>query len=193
VAKAKIFAAQKKPEVVIDTYKAGLEVIPNNVQLRVLLASLYEGQKDYDNAIKNYEAIVSKQPNVDVAVNNLVSLLLDHYPGEDSSVRALELAKRFENSEQPYFYDTYGWALLKAGEFKKSLPVFEKVVSQKSDVPVFKYHLGLAYATLDMYPKAVAVLEEVLVSAGNDESFLEKDLAVKLLADVRLKLKPEIE
>ncbi len=79
----------------MEAYKTGVENIPDNVQLRIFLANLYELQKDYDNAVVHYEAIISKQNNVDVAVNNLVSLLLDQYSGKENTARALALSQRF--------------------------------------------------------------------------------------------------
>ena len=97
----------------------------------MLLASIYEIDKEYDKALEIYESIVAKRLDIDLVVNNLVSLLLDHYPGKENKQRAVELVKRFEKPEQPYFLDTYGWALLKNGNVKEALVIFKKVVSKK--------------------------------------------------------------
>ncbi len=185
ILKAEIYALQKNPEQRLETYKTGVENIPDNVQLRIFLANLYELQKDYDNAVVHYEAIISKQNNVDVAVNNLVSLLLDQYSGKENTARALALSQRFENSQQPYFLDTYGWALLQNNELGKALAIFEKVVMQKPDVAVFKYHLGWAYLQSGRQGEAISALQEALKLGAKAGLFIEQEATEQLLNEIK--------
>ncbi len=70
---------------------------------------------DVDAAIAAYEAILKDQPNSLLAVNNLVSLLLDNRSDKASLERAAELAERLKNSNVPQFQDTFGWAQYKSG------------------------------------------------------------------------------
>ena len=170
----------------IQVYKKGLVKSPENIRLRMFLASAYEMEQDYKNALENYETLIEKRPNVDVAVNNLVSLLLDHFPSKENTAKAVKLAERFNNSEQPYFLDTYGWALLQDGKPKLALPVFEKVTKLKSNVAVFKYHLGLAYSQVKKNEKAVSALEEAWVAGAKSNRFVEKELTIQLLKEIKV-------
>ncbi len=182
---ASIYEKKKDVGNVIKILKKGLTNIPNSINLRLFLAARYEMEKDYQNALDNYEMIVKERPDLDVAVNNLVSLMLDHFPTKENIAKAIKLAKRYNNSRNPYLLDTYGWALLKNGKTKQALSIFEKVVSMNSDVAVFKYHLGLAYSMEGNNEKAVSVLNEALETGAKQELFVEKDLTQQLLKKIK--------
>jgi tetratricopeptide (TPR) repeat protein len=51
--------SKNKPQDAIATYKSGLEELPDNIQLKQLLAVAYEQAKDIANAKKTYEEILS--------------------------------------------------------------------------------------------------------------------------------------
>ena len=106
---------------------------------------MYERKKDYDKAIATYEHTLSKQPNNNIAANNLATLLLDHSTVSGRLKRAMELATRFESTDQPVFLDTLGWAYYRSGDMDKAIGVLEKVVEQAPAVGIFRYHLGMAY------------------------------------------------
>ncbi len=170
---------------VIESYQTGLQANPDDVQLNMMLASVYELEQQYDQALAIYNAVVANRPDVDLAVNNLVSLLLDHYPGKENTERAVSLAKRFEKSEQPYFLDTYGWALVHNGNVKDALPVFKQVVLKAPEVAVFNYHLGVAYQKNNDPLQAIAALEIALSLAEKQGGFVEKDQATALLKELK--------
>jgi tetratricopeptide (TPR) repeat protein len=181
----RIYKKKNNKEKVIEVYKKGLEKAPNNVRLRIFLASFYEGEKDYDNALKHYEILIDKRPDFDLAVNNLVAVLLDHYPTKDNTERAVSLAKRFEKSKTIPFLDTYGWALLHNGDFKQAVSIFKKAVRKKPDVAVYKYHLGLGYHRMNNDSKAVGVLEQALEVGAKQKYFIEKDKIEALLKKLK--------
>lgn len=184
-AMASIHAANQEREKAILVSQKGLENDPDNISLRMMLAAIYEKSKDYDKALENYEALISKHPNVDVAVNNLVSLLLDHYKTKENIDRAVKLAARFEKSEQPYFYDTYGWALLNGDRNDEALKVFKDVVAKMPEVAVFKYHLGLAYHKKNNKSAAIAELEQALAIGDKKGNFIEKEAVENLLKEIK--------
>ena len=183
----RIYRNKNEKEKVVGVYEKGLKKSPENIRLRMLLASAYEENENYENAVKQYEILISKKPDIDLVVNNLVSLLLDHFPGKESAERALKLAKRFENSKQPYFKDTYGWALLHNGNFGEAVTVFKQVVSRMPNVAVFKYHLGVVYSKLNLNEQAISLLEQALEFGAKENQFLEKDLALQLINEVNAK------
>lgn len=183
---ARVYTKKNEQKKAKETYKKGLEKVPDNVRLRIYLASLYEAEKDYDNAKQHYEVLIDKRPDIDLAINNLVSLLLDHYPTKENLERAVDLSKRFEKSDKTYYLDTYGWALLHNGEFKQAIGIFKKLVRKNPDVAVFKYHLGLGYYKTNKNEKALKVLEQALEVGAKQKHFVEKEQVEALLEELKV-------
>ncbi|MCK5889231.1 MAG: tetratricopeptide repeat protein [Methylococcales bacterium] len=172
---ANVYIAKKEIDKAIATYNAGLQKIPNDVTLRLSLASTYEIKKDFDTAIKMYEGVVATNPESDVATNNLVSLLLDFLPSKENFERSVELTKRFESSPQPYYMDSYGWALLKNGNASEAVTILERVNLKTSRVAVFNYHLGAAYYELGDKANADRLLRKSLdLGTLQQGEFIEK-------------------
>jgi tetratricopeptide (TPR) repeat protein len=128
-----------------QVYQQGLNAVPDDPELQMLLAGSYERARSYDKAIDVYEKVLGKNSANDVAANNLASLIADHRQDPQSLKRAKELAIRFKSSQQPAFMDTLGWVYYKSGETDKAISLLEKVVKQAPGVPVFRYHLGMVY------------------------------------------------
>lgn len=187
---AGIYLKQNEKEKAISTYKLGLDKVPGSMQLGLLLASVYESQSEYLSAIKVYDGIVEKHPKADIAVNNLVSLLIDHSSEKADLERAVELSRRFERSNQPYFLDTYGWALLQNGDMKDAVEIIEQVVSKAPDVAIFNYHLGVAYYKAKNNIEAIRFLKKSLkLGNSQQEKFIEKDIVELLLKKLSAKEK----
>ncbi len=141
---ANIFLVKGDLAAASQEYQQGLKAIPNDESLLMHLGQSYEMAHDYDKAIATYEQVLTKNSANDVAANNLASLLADKADAQ-SLKRARELAVRFQSSPHPAFVDTLGWVYYKSGDADKALTLFEKVVNQAPAVPIFRYHLGMAY------------------------------------------------
>lgn len=188
---ANVYHEMNNPQKVFDSYKKGLKNSSDNVQLSILLSSAYEQDKKYDDALAVYESLLAQRPGIDLAVNNLVSLLLDHFSGKENTARAVKLAKSFEKSEQPYFLDTYGWALLHNDSVKEAVMVFKQVIVKAPEVAVFKYHLGAALHKAGDNSQAVEVLKQALVTGAKQDRFIEQN-QVKLLLNKLKAMKGEV-
>jgi tetratricopeptide (TPR) repeat protein len=169
----------------IDLLNKGLENQANAGAINLLLASVYEQSGDFEKALDLYNELISKDPENDIASNNAVSLLLDHFNTKENTERALTLAKRFEKSEQPYFLDSYGWALMHNGRNEEALQIFKNVVNKKPEIPVFRYHLGAAFAKTGDKQQAVKELTKSLELAKQDADFSDKDAVEKLLGSLK--------
>ena len=182
---AATYLQQKATGKAIAVINKALEAIPDNIRLNIMLASTYEQIGDYAKAVKIYDALVTRYPTIDLAVNNLVSLLLDHFDTPENSARALSLAKRFEHSEQPVYADSYAWALIKSGDSKEALNLLREIVKKKPDVPVFRYHLGTAYYLTNSKTQAITELQEALKLGEKTGGFIEKKTTEKLLLTIK--------
>lgn len=133
------------PKQRISAYRRGLAANPGNAELGLLLGVEYERARRYDDAISHYEKLLKANPDVDVATNNLASLLLDHRNDAASHKRALELAKKLQFSPNPVVLDTVGWAYYRNGDFARAVPFLERAVAGAGQVAQLRYHLGMAH------------------------------------------------
>ncbi len=168
----------------IAIYKNGLDKFPGNIKLSLSLASLYELQKEYDAAVNLYEALLVKNPQLDVAVNNLAAVLTDHYTTEEALQKAIQLTEKFKDSDQPYFQDTYAWVLVKQGKIDEGLKLLNHLAIKSPEVAVFKYHLGVANYKSGNNALAISELKHALELARNNENMLDTKAIETLLDEI---------
>ena len=142
---SKLNLARGDKAAAIHAIQEGLQAVPGDASLSMALAESYQTTEDYDKAVTEYEGVLKRSPQSDVAANNLASILVDMKGDKKSLERALELTTRFEKSNNPAFVDTLGWTYLKLGQPDKALPLLKKAVDQAPQIAIFQYHLGLAY------------------------------------------------
>jgi tetratricopeptide (TPR) repeat protein len=167
-----------------QTYLDGLKVLPDNIALMQRLASGYEKVQLFDKAVDLYEKILLINPQDNASKNNLATLFLDHYGQPEDIKKAVHIVESFKQAKQPYFLDTYGWAKLKSGELEDALSIFKQVIMLQPDVPVFRYHLAVAYNNLGDSLSASSELKQALY-IGKGKDFPEKALIEKLLAKIK--------
>ena len=71
--------------------------------------------------------------------------------------RAVKLSERFADSDNPFFMDTYAWALIKSGLPEVAEPLLNKVTEMAPSVAVFHYHRGIGYARMGKVEEAKIV------------------------------------
>ncbi len=141
----------------------GLTEIPGNTALSVKLATVYELQAKFDEAINVYEELLQKNPDLIVAKNNLASMLTDHRKDQESFDRARQLASEFRSSEVPQFRDTYAWASVKArADLDQAVAILEEIVRENENVGIYRYHLGEALMQKGDVKNAKIHLKKVL-------------------------------
>jgi tetratricopeptide (TPR) repeat protein len=129
----------------VKVLERGLVAIPGNPELSMLLGTELEQAGRTEDAIKVYEALVKGNPTYEPGLNNLAASLLDSRTDKASWSRALELARPLENTGNPAMLDTLGWAFYRNNEPTRAVALLEQAVAKAPQVPVFRYHLGMAY------------------------------------------------
>ena len=76
--------------------------------------------------------------------------------------------------------DTLGWVQYRTGDYAKAVEILEGVVNAAPQVPIFHYHLGMAYAKAGDKAKAKAALAKA-IELGD---FAEAEEARKVLAEL---------
>jgi predicted Zn-dependent protease len=179
---AKLKVLQSDTNGALVSLQEGLGQNPDDIHLTLALAALYETRGENDLAKSVYEGLLVKNPNLDAATNSLAVLLTEHYDNADILSKAVQLAERFKDSDQPYYRDTYAWALIKQGRNDEGITVLQDVITRAPDVPVFRYHLGFAYAKSENNGSAIAELQQALELASKNQAFPEQNEA-RLLVD----------
>ena len=81
---------------------------------------------------------------------------------------------KIESSNDPLLLDTVGWAYYRAGEFAQAVSMLERVVAKDDRVPVYHYHLGMAYLAMGNQVGARQQLEQAVAGdaqyVGIDEA-----------------------
>ena len=120
-----LYASQKNYGEANNIIQAGLKERPDSLNFRLTSAGLLISKGDNDGAIAAYDAILKDQPNSLVAINNVVSLLLDNRSDKASLDRAFALAEKLKESNVPQFEDTFGWAQYKRGKTTEAIEILE--------------------------------------------------------------------
>ncbi len=181
---AKIYIEINKVDKAVLIYKQGLEILPGNIRLLLGLASAYERQNAFDKAVEVYEQLIVQSPGLQVAANNLAVLLVEQFPTDDNLKRARQLVDNFTSTEQPYYQDTYAWTLLHTGAVREALDVFKKMIIKSPDVPVFRYHLGVAEYKDGNFTAALIQLDQAINLGESGIFFAESKQAKKLKKEI---------
>ncbi len=152
----------------IDIYQRGLEAVPGSQELALLLGTALERNGRIEEAITTYQNALESNPDLPAVANNLAALLADHRTDSASLERALALSVQFEDSKNPAFVDTLGWVYYRLGELDKAIPLLEEAVEGAGQVPVLRYHLGMAYLANGQNDLARDQLQQVIDSDSQD-------------------------
>ena len=154
----------------------GLEALPESYTLQLLKAGLLERQEKFEEAIGYYEKMLASQPNADVVINNLASLISTVYSDEENLRKAYSYAKRFRSSKIPHFKDTLGWIHYKLGEYELATPLLEEAVKQLPTFALLRYHLGMSLLAENRKARALEELTKALELSNNNPTGEMKDI-----------------
>jgi len=158
----------------IAAYESGVKATDRSAVLVTELAALYERQGRIDDAIREYEALHARSPQLELAANNLAMLLVTYKQDKPSLDRARDLTVPFATSANGSLLDTHGWVLFKRREYAEALPVLERAAERAPQSQVIRYHLGMAQLEAGQHAKARSSLEAAVSGntryAGVDEA-----------------------
>jgi tetratricopeptide (TPR) repeat protein len=176
--------ALKESDAAVATLRNGQSLVEQPDTLGSDLGSLLERLGKPDEAIRQYEEVVRRSPQSEVAANNLAMLLATYKSDGGSLDRAKDLASRFADSSNPAFLDTYGWVLYKRGETAAAVPVLERVVAKSPDAPLARYHLGMAQSKAGSTADARDNLTKAVKSGAKFSGLDEAKATLEKLATV---------
>jgi pentatricopeptide repeat protein len=169
-----LYVREKDYNSAVEVIQAGLREQPGNLNFRFTSAGLQLLKGDQAGAITQYESILKDQPNSVLAINNLVSLLLDGRSDKEGLDRAFSLAERLKGSTVPQFQDTYGWAQFKKGDIKSAVAMLETALEKLPNLAAVHYHLGMSYAATSQSVKATEQFQKALALEPDGTSLKDR-------------------
>ncbi len=157
----------------------GLAAAPDNSAMRVFKADVLINRGERAAALELYSDLIDERPDDRIIANNYVSLSSDLQLDEANIARALDVAKRIEELDNPFYRDTVGWAYYRAGDYDKAVEYLSQAVAGVPQNPEMLYHLGAAQFAGGDEEAARANLEQALNLGG--EEFLFKNEVRALL------------
>lgn len=132
---------------------------PDDLDVRLALATTLQEQEQQDGAIAAYEQILAKAPEQAVALNNLAWLYFEKGDprAADTGRRAYERAPR-----EAAVVDTYAWILFQQGQREQGLELLRKAAELAPDNPDIGCHLAIALADTEHVTEARALVKALL-------------------------------
>lgn len=161
------YVASQRRDEARQVIEEGLAAAPDNDGLKMLQADLMIASDRKEEAIAVYEDVLRRRPNDQLAANNYASLVNELREDETSRARALEYAATLKDSQNPYFLDTYGWALYLNGDYEGAVAALEKAAEGAPAMDEIAYHLGAAYLAAGDEAKARETLEPLAAGDGD--------------------------
>jgi Tfp pilus assembly protein PilF len=151
---------------------------PGNDGFKILQADYFIATGRNAEAVAVYQDVLTRRPNDLLAANNFASLVLED-PGADAPAKskALRAAAVLENSENPFFLDTLGWAKYHNADLDGAIAALEKAVAVAPNFAEARYHLGAALLAKGEAARARVELEKA-VADGGTAAFVEKARAL---------------
>lgn len=156
-----------------QTANAWLKSHPDDLQVRRMLAQIYERRGRTDKALETYRALALAAPEDAAVQNNLAMLLLPSDPAQ--AVGHAQAAHRAAPND-PAVADTLGQALLASGDARGAVVALEQAYRGLPANPTVAFHYASALAAAGDAGQARAVLLPAM-----DRTFPEKEAAATLL------------
>ncbi len=175
---ARAKSAQGDADAATEVLRSWLAKNPNDHSVAVMLASYDIASQRYADATKRLEAVLAREPENVVALNNLAWLY-----DKAGDPRARETAERayLLSPNLPQIADTLGWILVKEGSPASAIGLLAQAHASPGVSPAVHYHFAVALNDVGRRTDALHVLEELTKSKA---AFDEEAAAKKLLAEL---------
>lgn len=172
--RARVAGGLARPEQPLENWLARE---PGDHAARRLLAEYLIRVDRPQAAVAQLAALLERQPNDVVALNNIAWLLAERDAGaaEKYARRAYSIAP-----QNAAVGDTLGWVLIQLRQYREAATVLAKAAEQQPADAAIRYHLALALARAG---DRAAAREQLGRALAQNASFQGRDAAVKLMQE----------
>ena len=163
--------AQDKSAEAMAVLERGIATLDTDENLRLLQSNQHLQEGDRTAARDVLLTLYEDDALNDLSANNLAALMLDL--GGDPAV-ALDIARRFEETDQPFLADTLAWARYRNGLIEEALEYSEIAAEARLPNAEIFYHRGVIAAANGDTETAREALEQALEAPGKTETVSEE-------------------
>ncbi|MER2520930.1 MAG: tetratricopeptide repeat protein [Bdellovibrionales bacterium] len=166
--RARLYQAENKLDAALDILEKGARAAPTDFRAPLLQAELLGNMGKHREAIAVYSDILERNPNLDVAANNLAEIIADYDYNDSASLdRARRAAERFSSATNPLLLDTLAWVYYRQGNYTQALPIMERAIAKGGPFPPqVHYHYGAILAKIGKPDLAKAQLQKATVDGA---------------------------
>lgn len=150
-----------------------------------LLGSIYDGQKQYDQAEQMFRKALAINPHDAMVLNYYGYMLADRGVRLDEAITMIHNAV-VEDPTNGAYLDSLGWAYFKQGNLAEAQQYLQQAISHSANDPTVLGHLGEVYAKLGQTGRAEQTWEKALVYW---HKALPADYEAEKVSDLETKLK----
>ncbi|OGA12814.1 MAG: hypothetical protein A3H32_05140 [Betaproteobacteria bacterium RIFCSPLOWO2_02_FULL_63_19] len=157
---AVLLAQERRFDEAETHFLAAMRYAPDRHEFCCNYALALHEQRRHRDAIDFFHRVLSKQPNLVIALNGLGSALCalgEYERAEDAFRKALR-----REPANPLLHNNLGNALKQRGQIKQAIASYRRAASIKSDYPEACVNLGIALKEAGMPDQARATLERAL-------------------------------
>ncbi|HEX2931170.1 MAG TPA: tetratricopeptide repeat protein, partial [Candidatus Binatia bacterium] len=176
-----LYASREEINEAINAYLKAVQLTPKSLQSRMLVAMMYDRQKEYEKANKIYREILDVNDNFAPAANNLAWNIVEQGGNLDIAFRWAQKARDVD-PHNPRVADTLGWISYKLGLFAKAIDLLKESNDRlENKNPAMLYRLGMAYYSGGERKEARETLAKALALSRNFEGVDEAARTVAVL------------
>lgn len=147
ILRARLYITENQRIPATDILQRGIAAAPGDLQMPMMQADLLGQMGRIPEAIALYEATLQRNPNLDIAANNMAQLIADHQYGDPAALeKARRAAERFIQAQNPLFQDTLAWVYVRQGQYEQALPILARITASANLPKQIHYHYGKALA-----------------------------------------------
>ena len=150
-----------------------------------LLGSIYDGQKQYDQAEEMFRKALAINSHDAMVLNYYGYMLADRGVRLDEAITMIHSAV-VEDPTNGAYLDSLGWAYFKQGNLPQAQQYLQQAVSHSANDPTILGHLGEVYVKLGQTERAEQTWEKALASW---RKALPADYEAEKVSDLETKLK----
>ncbi len=184
MSRAKLYLRSKAYEKALPLLEQATKIAPANYLAPLLIGDTLREMGKYEDAIKAYDALLVRNPEVHAAANNLADLIANRFSHDGAMLEKARLrAERFISSPNPLLLDTLAWVYFRQGKIEQALTIMERAFAIKAELPPqIHYHYGAMLLAAGDKDKARPYLEKATAQGSTYDGIEE---AKKLLASLR--------
>ncbi len=150
----------------LSTLRQGLVRFPDDPDLQMMAAQVSADLGDAQEAIRIYDDVLSRRPDLDLVEYKLAGLLASRGDDQGARVRLMQVMRHLHSDlpSDPLLLDSLGWAHFRLGETSRARALLEAAVDGALDEPGPHFHLAALYARENRAGLARSELEAALDS-----------------------------